>query len=409
MPSDDSLLGEVEDDGWFSVSRAASLVGMPKRTIYAHIERGDLPTRDVDGVSHIRLDALHGVAVQRRSAGANGAVALHSAAAAHPASASPAVSDARTRVELHKLAAEELRAADHVREARDEVAVAEALRAAKRVREELAAERERMELEQLAWRHQHERAEAERAARRKAQLHEAQRERERAEAEAAATRRAEAEEFLRWAREVEDDVVWWVRGEFGADAISATRDAVKTALIGLTRAVGPAELERLVQPELDLALATFADRRTRAQVELSRQKLVTDVMFRYVVHAPEGDVPRIRVAAEREAALVHPSDADARQRIRDAAKAEHDTILRERDAEQQAEEWADAYGRIPLLVSGVLPKSATPEERAHAVQELQRFIAARPPELRAWRFEHIAADLLTPIADAVNTRLRGST
>jgi len=410
---------------WVPVSRAAEIAGIPKRTLYAHIERRELAVREVEGIRHVQLEALHALAA-RRAAAANGPNALHGAPAAQGANGvqPPEVADARSRVELHRLTAEELRAADLVRDVREDVAAAEALRAAKRVREEIAADRERLELEQLAWRHEHERAEAEGAARWKAQQRHAQLERERAEASRAeARRRAETERRL-WARQVEDDVARHATAELGPLAVGPAREAARRALEHRSPDDDWEATLDLINIELDVALADIEEAQLGAREQLAREKLVTDVMFRYVVHAPEADVPRIRAAAEREAAIVRPQASDAEQRVRDAAKAEHDAIERERYEQRQVEierdrakrqqldeeaeraAWAGVYAKIPSTVASGLPSAATEEERAFAVRELQNLVASRPSELRVWHFEYMARDLLAPMAVRVKGRLR---
>lgn len=404
------------DTGWVPVSRAAEIAGIPKRTLYSHIERRELPVREMEGIRHVQLEALQALAARR--AAANGAGALQSAAAAQHAHGlpPPELTEARTRVELHRLTAEELRAADQVRDVREDVAAAEVLRAAKRIREEIAADKERLELEQLAWHQQHERAEAERAARAKAQQRHALVERERAEeARAEARRRAETARRL-WARHLEDDVARQAHAELGPRAVEPAREAVRRALQHRCPDDDPAATEDLINIELAVALADIEESHRKAGEQLAREKLVTDVLFKYVVHSPEEDVPRIRSAAEREAALIRPGAPDAEQRVRDAASAAHAIIERERYEQRQRERecqerewlrkqqeedsaaWAQAYARIPSTVAKELPTAATDEERALAVRELQNLVASRPHELRAWHFEYLARDLLAPMA-----------
>lgn len=322
---------------WLSVSRAAELTGVPKRTLYAYVERREIAAREIDGVRHVQLEPLRALLAARQNvARANSGFAVQRHDAAAPAAPDvPDLADARARIERRRLEAEEMRAVDGVREVRDELADAEAARAALRVREELAAERARVELDQLVWRHRQEHAEAERAARQNAEQHRAKLERERGEVARSARRQQGHEAARRWARDLEDKVALWAAAQFGPQAMAPAREAVCRVLDGRTPADGGAALDALLDAEVDAALAEFIAARHEWQTRQGREDLVTEATAGHIAGCSSDDALRIRHAADRAALQLHPSEVGAAARVAAAARAEHRAIQRERAAEEQ--------------------------------------------------------------------------
>lgn len=336
MPSS----GELRDHGgvsepsppaaeWLPVSRAAELAGVPKRTLYAYIERREVAVREMDGVRHVQLEAVRALLAARKNvARANLGFAVQRHDAAAPAAPDvPDLLDARARIERRRLEAEEMRAVDGVREVRDELADAEAARAARRLHEELAAERERLEVKQLLWRQQHERDEAERDADWRAQQRQADQARERASRASSLRRQEEEHQRRRWARDLEDAVAMWAFEQFGPPAVAPAREAVARVVAGRTPGDDGPSLNALLRVGVESALAEFIEARDESLAREARKTLVSRVVSCY--RATDDDLLRIRRAAEVAAERVGSVEGTSAASVWDAARAEYEAIGRE--------------------------------------------------------------------------------
>lgn len=376
---------------WVSVSEAEARTGVPRRTIYSRVERHRLASKVVDGNTHVLLSDVTAVAMQRAAAPAPSTSERNSPAqVTAPPPAQPELHQARTRVELRKAEADELRATEAVRLARDEVLAAEAERAERHKRLALENERQRVELDsarreaELRWRRQTAAVEAESAERERAARREDARRRREADA------RCQREQRESWIAAWLDDVTRWTLASLGADAVRSARAAAQRVLDGLPHSTRAERVQALIDRELQVDLAGHIAAAESARRQAKRENLVNTALLHVMCTHTSNEWTRIRDAACAAAAFVDPDVASDFWGIVKAAKTESVRIEEEcqvRKAEvERRRSWAAVFAKLPGLVREAL-SGANSTARERALGAVLQFYNDRPPELEPWQFE----------------------
>lgn len=388
---------------WVSVSEAEARTGVPRRTIYSRVERHRLASKVVDGNTHVLLSDVTAVAMQRAAAPAPSTSERNSPAqVTAPPPAQPELHQARTRVELRKAEADELRATEAVRLARDEVLAAEAERAERHKRLALENERQRVELDsarreaELRWRRQTAAVEAESAERERAARREDARRRREADA------RGQREQRESWIAEWLDDVTQWTLANLGAAAVRSARAAAQRVLDGLPQSARVERVQALIDRELQIDLADHIAAIEDARRQREREKLVKTAMLHVMCSHTSNELTRIRAAAGAAAALADPDVPGEFWGIVKAAKAESAQIQEEcqvRKAEiERRRRWAAVFAKLPGLVRETLSEASS-TTRARALDAVLQLYNERPPELDPWQFEAVVVDRLKLLSD----------
>lgn len=388
---------------WVPVSEAEARSGVPRRTIYSRVEKHLLASKLVAGTTHVRLSDVTAMAAQRAAAPApSNNEGNAPAPAAAPPLAHPDLHQARTRVELRKAEADELRATEGVRLARDEVLAAEAERAERHKRLALENERQRVELDsarreaELRWRRQMAEVAAEAAERERAARREDARRRRDAEAQ------HQREQREAWIAEWLDDVTQWTLTNLGADAVRSARAAAQRVLDGLPHSTPTERVQALIDRELQVDLSGHIAAVKNARLQSEREKLVNSAMLHIMCTHTTSEWTRIREAAGVAAALVDPDVSAGFWSIVAAAKGESVQIeeeSRERKAEiERHRQWAAVFAKLPGLVREALSE-ANSASRERALGAVLDFYKDRPPELDPWQFEATVVERLKLLAD----------
>ncbi|MBK7583785.1 MAG: hypothetical protein IPI67_26775 [Myxococcales bacterium] len=390
---------------WVCISEAEEKGRVPRRTLYARVERRQLPSKMIDGVVHVRLADVAAIAAQRAAGiapensqgNSPAAQSLHSA---HPEE----LHLARTRVELRKAEAEELRAVEGVRQTRDEIIAAEAERDERRKRLALETERERIEVEsarraaELTWRRQAAAVQDEARQREEHARREAARRRREAEA------RQETELRRVWVGEWLDDVTAWTLGALGASAVQKARDAARRVLERLPLGTKVRRIEELINAELQVDLSEQLAAAHADEERDARAQFVDSATREFLGRYEPSQIARIREAAQRAADGVSCADGAARWIVTRAARDESrliDEDVRRVAAEQDGRRaWARVYAQLPSIVLKMLPDDAAVADREKALTLLTQLYEDRPPEMKPREFEGLAKDRLKLLVDS---------
>lgn len=393
VPMSDS----IAPPDWVTIGDAEQRTGVPRRTLYARVERKQLPSRLIDGTVHVRLGDVQAIAVQRAACTAPSNAAENQPAASTQSAMPDELRQARTRVELRKMEADEMLAGETVRQTRDEIMAADAERAARRQRLALETERERLELEnarrmaELKWRRENAVLQAE--ARQRALESQAEEQRLRREAQARDEARHRREWVAAWMHEVTE----WALASFGASAVPAARAAASRVLERLPSSMETKQVNDLINMELQVDLAEHIDAARRGEDIAKRAQFVRRAMLHVFRHHTPTETDRIHRAAVRVASEGDPDERGFFRAVVRAVTEESTAIVAEHEqrarAEEVAREWAGVYADLPGLVLKLMP-AADAAMRERALAALKSFYDERPPGMHVWQFASAAEDRL---------------